>query len=73
VGILVEIRRAVKHWPMHSTEFFRQIVGLKSPMDVLHIPPISGHGQPAEIVQLFGGAQQLREAVTRLQTLLYSA
>lgn len=41
--------------------------------DVLHIPPISGHGQPAEIVLLFGGAQQLREAVTRLQTLLYSA
>ena len=41
--------------------------------DVLHIPPLSGHGQPAEIVQLFGGAQQLREAVTQLQTLLYSA
>lgn len=41
--------------------------------DALHVPPISGHGQPAEIVKLFGGAQKLREAVARLQTLLYSA
>jgi type I restriction enzyme R subunit len=41
--------------------------------DVLDIPPISNHGQPGEIVNLFGGAKNLREAVTQLQTLLYSA
>ena len=41
--------------------------------DVLEVPPISSHGQPGEIVQLFGGATQLREAVTQLQTLLYAA
>lgn len=41
--------------------------------DVIQVPPISEHGQPGEIVKLFGGARQLREAVTQLQTLLYSA
>jgi type I restriction enzyme R subunit len=41
--------------------------------DVLDVPPISNHGQPGEIVRLFGGAKELREAVTQLQTLLYSA
>lgn len=41
--------------------------------DVLHVPPISAHGNPLEIARLFGGAEQLREAVNRLQTLLYAA
>ena len=41
--------------------------------DVLRVPPISGHGQPAEIIQLFGGAAQLRAAVTDLQNLLYAS
>ncbi|MCB1129997.1 MAG: DEAD/DEAH box helicase family protein [Verrucomicrobiae bacterium] len=41
--------------------------------DVIETPPISGHGQPGEIVKLFGGARQLRDAVTRLQTLLYAS
>lgn len=41
--------------------------------DVLRVPPISGHGQPAEIIQLFGGAEQLRAAVTDLQNLLYAS
>ena len=38
--------------------------------DVLCVPPISGHDQPAEIIRLFGGAEQLRAAVTELQNLL---
>jgi len=41
--------------------------------DVLRLPPISGHGQPAEIIRIFGGADRLRQAVTDLQTLLYAA
>jgi len=41
--------------------------------DVLDVPPISNHGQPGEIVKLFGGAKELREAVTQLQTLLYAS
>jgi type I restriction enzyme R subunit len=41
--------------------------------DVIQVPPISNHGQPGEIVTLFGGAQQLRDAVTKLQTLLYAS
>lgn len=41
--------------------------------DVIQVPPISDHGQPGEIVKLFGGAKQLREAVTQLQTLLYAS
>lgn len=39
--------------------------------DVLKVPPISTHGQPAEIIKLFGGAEQLRRAVNDLQGLLY--
>ncbi|WPG36743.1 EcoAI/FtnUII family type I restriction enzme subunit R [Variovorax sp. EBFNA2] len=41
--------------------------------DVLRVPPISGHGQPAEIIRLFGSAEQLRAAVTDLQNLLYAS
>ena len=41
--------------------------------DVLRVPPINAHGQPAEIIQLFGGAGQLRAAVTDLQNLLYAS
>lgn len=39
--------------------------------DVLEVPPISTHGRPAEIIRLFGGPDQLRQAVTDLQGLLY--
>ncbi len=41
--------------------------------DVLKVPPISHHGQPAEIIRLFGGPDQLRQAVAELQSLLYAA
>ena len=41
--------------------------------DVLHVPPISRHGTVADIVKLFGGADQLRTAVTELQAQLYAA
>lgn len=41
--------------------------------DVLRIPPISNHGQVAEIINLFGGVEQLRAAVTELQNELYAA
>jgi len=41
--------------------------------DVLKVPPISDHGQPSEIITLFGGPDQLRNAVAELQNLLYAA
>jgi type I restriction enzyme R subunit len=41
--------------------------------DVLRVPPISTHGQPAEIIKLFGGPDQLRQAVIDLQGLLYGS
>jgi len=41
--------------------------------EVLRVPPISTHGQPAEIIKLFGGPDQLRQAVNDLQGLLYGA
>ncbi len=41
--------------------------------DVLKVPPISNHGNVAEIARIFGGADDLREAVRELQTLLYAA
>lgn len=39
--------------------------------EVLKIPPISEHGNVAEIINVFGGTERLKEAVNRLQTLLY--
>ncbi len=41
--------------------------------EVLHVPPISGHGTVAEIIKLFGGPDQLRAAVNELQSELYAA
>ena len=40
--------------------------------DVLKVPPISQHGNVAEIIGTFGGADQLRNAVNLLQSLLYA-
>jgi type I restriction enzyme R subunit len=41
--------------------------------DVLEVPPISLHGNVIEIATRFGGVDRLREAVVKLQTLLYAA
>ena len=41
--------------------------------DVLHVPPISEHGTVLQISAVFGGAEQLRQAVHDLQNLLYAA
>jgi type I restriction enzyme R subunit len=40
--------------------------------DVLKVPPISEHGKVNEINCKFGGADQLRNAVNPLQSLLYA-
>ena len=40
--------------------------------DVLRVPPLSAYGNPVEVAQFFGGAQKMRDAVTQLQTLLYT-
>ncbi len=41
--------------------------------DVLQIPPISDRGNVIEIAKMFGGSENLREAVNQLQALLYAA
>jgi type I restriction enzyme R subunit len=41
--------------------------------DVLKVPPVSNHGNVSEIIEMFGGADRLRTAVTELQNLLYAA
>jgi type I restriction enzyme, R subunit len=41
--------------------------------DVLHVPPISEHGKPGEIIRLFGGPEHLRHAVNDLQGMLYGS
>ncbi len=41
--------------------------------DVLRIPPLSRHGTVGEIIGAFGGAEELRAAVSQLQSLLYVA
>jgi type I restriction enzyme R subunit len=40
--------------------------------EVLKVPPISRHGNVNEIINKFGGADQLRNAVNQLQSLLYA-
>lgn len=45
---------------------------LKIP-DALHVPPISKYGNVPEILKIFGGAEQLRNAVEELQKLIYEA
>ena len=41
--------------------------------DMLKVPPISQHDNVNESIGKFGGADQLRNAVNQLQTLLYAA
>ena len=41
--------------------------------DILKVPPISEHGNVMEIAGLFGGGDELREALGELQQLLYAA
>jgi type I restriction enzyme R subunit len=41
--------------------------------EVLKIPPLSRHGNVTEIINKFGGAENLRDAVNKFQTLLYTA
>src|ERR1035437_1650678 len=41
--------------------------------DVLKVPPISSRGNVNEIIGRFGGADNLRNAVNQLQSLLYAA
>jgi type I restriction enzyme, R subunit len=41
--------------------------------DILKVPPISRHGNVVEIANLFGGPDQLRNAVGELQRLVYAA
>lgn len=41
--------------------------------EILRVPPLSDHGTIRQITQAFGGADQLRGAVTELQNLLYAA
>ncbi len=50
----------------HGTEQF-------SIPEVLEVPPISDYGTVPEIVNYFGGVQQLRTAVSEMQRLLYAA
>lgn len=40
--------------------------------DVLQIPPITRHGNVAEIAKYFGGFEQLGTAVNQLQSPLYA-
>ena len=40
--------------------------------DALQVPPISEHGNVIEIAKLFGGAPQMKQAVDRLQAMLYA-
>ena len=39
----------------------------------LKVVPISQHGNPSEIAQVFGGPDELKNAVDELQRLLYAA
>ena len=40
--------------------------------DILEVPPISERGNLSEIIAMFGTPDQLRSAVSEMQTLLYA-
>jgi len=40
--------------------------------DIFKIPPVSEHGNVIEISNIFGGAENLRTALTEMQELLYA-
>lgn len=42
-----------------------------SDLHILEVPPISERGTPVEIAKLFGGAAKLRDALNKLQEMLY--
>ena len=42
-----------------------------SDLHILEVPPISEKGTPVEIAKLFGGADKLRDALNKLQEMLY--
>ncbi len=42
-----------------------------SDLHILEVPPISERGTPVEIARLFGGADKLRDALNKLQEMLY--
>jgi type I restriction enzyme R subunit len=42
-----------------------------SDLHILEVPPISERGTPVEIAKLFGGADKLRDALNKLQEMLY--
>jgi len=60
-GILNEL---LDRYTEHGPEEFRI-------PDALQVPPLTEHGNPQEIAELFGGPLEMRYAVTRLQALLY--
>ncbi len=41
--------------------------------DVLKVPPISDKGNVVEVAALFGGPQQLHDAVRDLEAMLYAS
>ena len=48
-------------------------VGSRKSSDVLKVPPISEQGNVSEIIDCFGGVDQLQQAVAQLQATLYAA
>jgi len=56
----------LEKYAIHGTEQFAF-------PDVLKIPPISDFGNVVEIANYFGGAENLKQAVKQLQSLLYVA
>jgi type I restriction enzyme, R subunit len=47
-------------------------IGQLDDLRILEVPPLNEFGTPVEIAQRFGGADELRQAVERLEELLYS-
>ncbi len=69
-----------EYFQPEAREILRQILdkyvehgaeGFKVP-GILKVAPISDHGNVLKIAGKFGGPEELRDAVDRLQTLLYS-
>jgi type I restriction enzyme M protein len=65
---LVPVRKDLANPPFNMSDWG----GENLRQDVLKFRPISDHGNVNEITGKFGGADQLRNAVNQLQSLLYA-
>jgi len=72
-SVPLPVHSVAAYWDGTPLELAAGTAALRLLPDALKVRPISDHGNVNEIIGKFGGADQLRNAVNQLQSLLYAA